>query len=110
MADRFAGLRASPTTPNADTRILSAALHTLIAAIFARIFTRLEQILRLWQSGDLPELSHHTPAKQPRAPSRHKSTTRAQSSPPPDKNRPAQRHLAPVFRPGSSSRASAPAQ
>ena len=60
LADRFAGLRAIPTTPNADTTLLSAALCAMIAAIFARIFGRLEQFLLLWQSGTLP-------APQPRA-------------------------------------------
>ena len=33
---------------------MSKSLDALIAAIFARIFARLEQILRLWQSGKLP--------------------------------------------------------
>ena len=33
---------------------LPATLHAMIAAIFARIFGRLEQILLLWQSGNLP--------------------------------------------------------
>ena len=56
LADQFAGLRAIPTTPNAVSRILSTALHTLIAAIFARIFDRLEQILLLWQAGTLVPL------------------------------------------------------
>ena len=54
LADQLAGLRAIPTTPKADTTILSAALHALVAAIFARIFGRLEQFLLLWQSGSLP--------------------------------------------------------
>ena len=35
---------------------MSAALHAVIAAIFARIFTRLEQILLLWQAGNLVPL------------------------------------------------------
>ena len=34
--------------------MLSNALHTLIAALFARIFGRLEELLRLWQTGLLP--------------------------------------------------------
>ena len=70
LADQFAGLRASPTTPNADTRILSAALHTLIAAIFARIFARLEQFLLLWQAGNLPATPARqiAPARQSRSP------------------------------------------
>ena len=33
---------------------LPDAVHALIAAIFARIFDRLEQIILLWQSGTLP--------------------------------------------------------
>ena len=34
--------------------MLSNALHTLIAALFARIFGRLDELLRLWQTGLLP--------------------------------------------------------
>ena len=53
LADQLAGLRA--TTPSNDGRgTVPAALHALIAAIFARIFDRLEQILALWQAGLLP--------------------------------------------------------
>ncbi len=98
LADRFAGLRASPTTPNADTMNLSspmaAALHALLAAIFARIFGRLEQLLQLWQSGQWPQPGQHPTAPRaiprqetaarPRAPRitrRRTATTRRDSAP-----------------------------
>ena len=86
LADQFAGLRASPTTPNADTRILSTALHALIAAIFARIFARLEQFLLLWQAGTLPV----TPARPITQPS-HRGESRPPISAP---DRPRRRRIA----------------
>ncbi len=45
---------------------LPAALDALIAAIFARIFARLEQLLALWQSGNLPP----PPIRRPQSPTR----------------------------------------
>ena len=70
LADQFAGLRAAPTADNGSI-MLPAALHALIAAIFARIFARLEDLLRLWQSGQLPPpkthpVSSRTPRQTPR--------------------------------------------
>ena len=62
--------------------MLSNALHTMIAAIFARIFARLEQLLQLWQSGPLPTRlipnqtrittshRHHPATTRPRHPRR----------------------------------------
>ena len=67
-ADQLAGLRAA-TTSNDDRGMLPAALHALIAAIFARIFKRLEQVLLLWQSGNLPAL----PPPRPAHPNQHHS-------------------------------------
>ena len=53
LANEFASL--CFTAPSgAGRRITSKSLEALIAAIFARIFARLEQVLRLWQSGQLP--------------------------------------------------------
>ena len=46
---------------------IPAAIHTLIMAALARIFGRLEALLRLWQAGTLP-------APQPRTPSSRDST------------------------------------
>ena len=47
--------------------LLPAALHALIAAIFARLFDRLEQIFLLWKSGDLPAPTlHRVPPATPR--------------------------------------------
>ena len=49
------------------------AVHALIAAIFARIFGRLEQLILLWQAGTLPTAPirrpHAAPAPHPAAPS-----------------------------------------
>ncbi len=48
---------ANPSTPNssgAKCALLPRAIQALIAALFARLFDRLEQLLRLWQSGTLP--------------------------------------------------------
>ena len=57
------------TAPAVDDRgWLPASLHALIAAIFARIFERLEQLLQLWQSGDLPNPSRQPTAEEPRTP------------------------------------------
>ena len=89
LADQFAGLRAI-STPNADTTLLSAALCAMIAAIFARIFGRLEQFLLLWQSGTLP-------APQPRATVFRAATARPPPPPPPP---PPHR---PAAKPGSAS-------
>ena len=54
LAAQLAAIRTA-TTSNDSRGMLPAALHALIAAIFARIFGRLEQFLLLWQSGDLPQ-------------------------------------------------------
>ena len=82
LADQFAGLRAIPTTPNADTTILSAALHALFAALFARIFDRLERILLLWQTGQLPPpQTNCIPSPNPHPDSTRKSHARQNVAP-----------------------------
>ena len=53
LADKLASLR-STAPAGAGRRMLPKSLDALIAAIFARIFARLEQIFLLWQSGTLP--------------------------------------------------------
>ena len=81
LSDRRAPMR--PAAPSgAARRMLPISLHAIIAAIFARIFARLEQILALWQAGTLPlpparksAPTHRTPAINNRAPRRR--TTRA---------------------------------
>ena len=50
---------------------LPATLHALIAAIFARIFGRLEQLIALWQSGTLPPASIPRPQSQDAATAPH---------------------------------------
>ena len=75
LADQFAGLRAAPTADNGSI-MLPAALHALIAAIFARIFARLEDLLRLWQSGQLPPpKTHPVSSRTPRQTPRRKQRT-----------------------------------
>ena len=44
-----------------------AAVHALIAAIFARIFGRLERVLLLWQAGTLPTAPARRAAEPDRA-------------------------------------------
>ena len=68
--DRIASLRAAP--PGAGRRIASNALHTLITAILARLFARLEQILALWLAGNLPPPK---PAPKHRHPERSEGPT-----------------------------------
>ena len=82
LADQLAGLRAA--TPSNDGRgMLPAALHALIAAIFARIFDRLEQIILLWQSGLLPHAQSHP---EQSAPVQHVSERNAQAQRHPERS------------------------
>ena len=48
-------LRLRHTAQAVESRAwLPEAIHALIAAIFARLFSRLEHIIQLWQAGQLP--------------------------------------------------------
>ena len=59
LAGQFAALRATTaTTPKGAW--IPAPVHALIMACLARIFGRLEQLVLLWQAGNLP-----TPATRP---------------------------------------------
>ena len=51
LAHQFAGSRAAPPLDH-QGGMLSEALHALITAIFARIFDRLEELIRRWQAGE----------------------------------------------------------
>ena len=53
LADRLGSLRATAGAESACGWV-PAALHALIMACLARIFGRLEQVILLWQSGELP--------------------------------------------------------
>jgi len=75
LADQFASLRAAAEADQAQAW-LPASLHALIAACFARLFARLEQLVLLWQSGQLP----HPPVNAPH-PARHPVPARPRSSP-----------------------------
>ena len=78
LAGQLAQFRASAPA-EAGCGTVSAALHALIAAIFARIFTRLEQILALWQSGDLPSPAIRLAAST--KPARHHKSPRRTARP-----------------------------
>lgn len=54
LGDQLAGLRHSAQARPENCALLPAAIHALIAAIFAKVFARLEQLLALWQAGTLP--------------------------------------------------------
>ena len=66
LADDIANLRITATV-NSGPSLLPAALQTLIIAILTRLFTRLEDMIRLWQTGQLPI--------PPARPERHQSRT-----------------------------------
>lgn len=53
LGDKIAGLHRSVLAQE-KCALLPAAVHALIMACLARIFTRLEELLRLWQAGMLP--------------------------------------------------------
>ena len=76
LASQLVQLRASATPAEAGCGTVSAALDALIAALFARIFAQLEQLLTLWQSGDLPPPAIR-PAATPKPPPRQNSPRRA---------------------------------
>ncbi len=59
---------------------IPAPIHTLIIAVLACIFTRLEALLHLWQSGTLPlptPLAAPRPQHSARHPSPHPTSIRA---------------------------------
>jgi len=56
IADMAAELRATADEAAAQAGLV-AALHALILAALVRIFTRLEDMVALWQSGQLPPLA-----------------------------------------------------
>lgn len=75
LAAEIACLRTAVTAPG-DRGLLPKSLRNLIIAILTRLFTRLEQAILLWQSGNLPI----PPARAPRtgrAPQPHQSAAPA---------------------------------
>ncbi len=54
LAARFAGLHAA-VEADSKSAWIPAVIHAAIAAIFARIFGRLEQLIQLWQAGQLTQ-------------------------------------------------------
>ena len=67
LSDRRAQMR--PAAPSgAARRMLPISLHAVFAALFARIFARLEHLLLLWQTGQLPTPAPRQPTtRQPAA-------------------------------------------
>ena len=79
----IANLRISSAAPRAaDSGMLSNALYSLIAAIFARILGRLEPLVLLWQAGTLPTPIPRQAARTstPSAKPRHPRGTQARHS------------------------------
>ena len=77
LGDQIARLR---TATQAQERCawIPSAIHALIAALFARIFDRLESLILLWQSGTLPPAPRaRCDAPSPQAPHTRAPYTRA---------------------------------
>ena len=81
LSEQIAGLRRAVQAAPAAAW-LPATLHALIIACFARLFTRLEQMLQLWQSGDLVIPETPTRATTTRATTTRATTTRATTKSP----------------------------
>ncbi len=85
LADSVATLRAATLATPAHAW-LPAAIHALILACLARIFGRLEEMIRLWQAGLLPPPTHRprtaqiTPASSTPASSRQREARQASHS------------------------------
>lgn len=75
LSDQLTGLRSDAQAPRESRAWIPGAIHAAIAALFARIFGRLEQLLLLWRSGNLP-------APQPRHPSHRAHTANPRPRPP----------------------------
>ena len=80
LSEQIAGLRRAVQAAPAAAW-LPATLHALIIACFARLFTRLEQMLQLWQSGDLVIPETPTRATTTRATTKRAHRRRAPSAP-----------------------------
>ena len=81
LADHLASLR-DDTAGGPIGGWLPAPLHALILAALARVFGRLEQLLRLWQTGALPAPRPRAPTASatPRAPQARARQTRIRHS------------------------------
>ena len=107
LGDKFAGLREIAQAGPENRAFFPAAIHALIMACFAGIFARLEQLLALWQAGNLPVPAsrHATPqavrhhagqtVRAPAMPAARlpRSSTRAAQAAPQRAARPAARHI-----------------
>ena len=77
LGDKIARLRDTAQAPEENCAWIPDAIHALIMAALARIFTRLEQMIRLWQAGQLPPPQGHDPASATPSPTRHNHVRRA---------------------------------
>ncbi|MCC6718278.1 MAG: hypothetical protein IT555_10365 [Acetobacteraceae bacterium] len=98
LNQQIAGLRSAISADQAPAW-LPDALHALIIAILARLLGRLEAMIQLWQSGQLPPpplrapARHTTPRRQTRshAPRPHASESPRRAIAPPGAPMPASR-------------------
>ncbi len=79
LSDQAAGLCSNAQAPREDRALLPAALHTLIAAVLARLFDRLEQLLQAWLAGTLapPPARNNTPHTSNPTPRQRRPAIRA---------------------------------
>ena len=95
LSEQIAGLR-NTAQAGQETRVwLPAAIDAFIAAIFARIFGRLEQLLLLWQTGELPAPQSPLMTAAPRASAPKKSVRHPRQRPHRQRPAPATRPVAP---------------
>ncbi len=69
LSGAFATLRADLERTQAPAWV-PEAIHALILALFARIFDRLEHLLHLWETNQLPKLPQPRPTAPRRTPRR----------------------------------------
>ena len=88
-SEQLKGLRITAWAPRENRAWIPDAIHALIMAALARLFTRLEQVFLLWQSGNLPlPASRDAPqGTSPRPSARRMSARRPRSRVRADLNR-----------------------
>ncbi len=113
--DLIASLRQAALAPREKCVFVPDAIHTLIAALFARIFGHLEQLFLLWRAGTLPAPTAAQPrVRHPRAAQLRVRSTARRATARPDSIRvqpavihgavPAARPVAPTVSPADAPR------
>jgi|GEM_PF-2270219 len=105
IAGIAAGMRAMADDQAAQAGLV-AALHALILATLARLLSRLEQMVELWQAGQLPEPPPSRAA--PPRPAPRADIPREHLQPTGQAQGPTQRHLSPHIRERNHPSPSAP--